>query len=122
MPVVDRSTSYAASLVALSVHARSMRVGEIGVAVSPEGSAGGGGKVTSNGELVPQLQLVPFNVPVMVPPAELAILSPESSFMPQRPTRPVVAPVSCELMVDWIWACVRATFQMRASSSKPLKN
>ena len=41
---------------------------------------------------------------------------------PQRPTSPDVGPVISLVIDAWIWAWVRATLQMRTSSSAPLKN
>ena len=63
-------------------------------------------------------------VPVMVPLAAVAMESPtdvpDPSLRPQRATR-LVPEVSSEFIVVWIWPCVWATLQTRASSMTPWK-
>ena len=43
------------------------------------------------------------------------------SFMPQRPMRPAVGTLISLFVSAWIWAGVRATLQMRTSSTAPAK-
>src|SRR5439155_22132119 len=93
------------------------------VAMGPVGSAGaGGGAGGVNVEPAAQLQSLPVIVPLSVVPALLATWVWASSLRPQRPTSPEVGPVISLVIDAWIWAWVRATLQMRTSSSAPLKN
>ena len=56
-------------------------------------------------------------------PTESAVVAvPVPSFMPHRPIRPPVADVISYPTEAWIWAGVRAVFQIRASSIDPPKN
>src|SRR5207249_8155881 len=80
----------------------------VGVGVAPDR----GKPDTQRGPLVA--------VPLMPLPEESATDVPDPSFMPQRPINPVAEETSIPF-VPLISACVRATFQMRASSRTPLK-
>src|SRR6185503_13892962 len=71
-----------------------------------------GDPATHNGPLV--------KVPSTAGAVESKIIVPLPSFMPQRPMSPVPL-VNSELIAFWISVCVRATFQIRASSRTPLK-
>src|SRR6266516_431674 len=69
----------------------------------------------------PGTQTGPFvTVPLTPLPDESATEVPEPSFIPQRPIRPDEDETSMSLVAP-ISACVRAKFQMRASSRTPLK-
>src|SRR5207253_9164702 len=80
----------------------------VGVAVAPDKGKPG----TQTGPLVA--------VPLMPLPDESATEVPEPSFIPQRPISPDDDETSISLEAS-ISACVRAKFQMRASSRTPLK-
>src|SRR5207247_4384876 len=69
----------------------------------------------------PATQTGPFvAVPLMPLPDESPTAVPLPSFMPQRPINPDADGTSMSF-VPLICACVRAKFQMRASSRTPLK-
>ena len=57
----------------------------------------------------------------MLFPELSAALVPLPSLRPQRPIRPAWAPVISMFLAAAIWAAVRATFQMRTSSTTPAK-
>ena len=62
------------------------------------------------------------NVCAQSPEVESPTNVPAPSFIPQRPMRPEVGETNSPFMLAWIADCVRATFQMRASSRLPAKN
>src|SRR5262245_18208000 len=75
-----------------------------------------------NGARATQAKLDPTTEPFTVVPAEPLTTVPAPSSRAQRAASPVVAVESCAFAVDWICACDRALFQIRASSSAPSKN
>ena len=63
----------------------------------------------------------PTRAPVMALPALSAVVAPLASFMPQRPSRSVWAPVISESLAARMSAPDRATLQIRTSSTTPAK-
>src|SRR6266540_7499601 len=83
---------------------------------SPEFQAGAAARTGTSLDQVGAFAAVPlFKLPVESP-----IVEPPPSLRPQRPMRFGADVISASFVV-WICACVRATFQIRASSMIPWK-
>ena len=72
-----------------------------------------------NGAPATNVQFAPMTVPLRPLPDE-SFTPPQASLKPQRPSKPVPVGISTSLPAR-ICAAVRATFQMRDSSSVPPK-
>ena len=69
----------------------------------------------------PKFQVAAGMAPFAVVPAEPFTVRPAASSNPQRPIKPDCDVVMRSLIVERIWVCDRAEFQMRTSSNRPSK-